>query len=219
MTERKEVRPSEGGLDNPSRLPWVLLGLYVVEFVVLAFNPVSRETWWAENLTVLLIVGTLTWLYWRGLRFSNLAYVLMSVLVFMHTIGGHYTFAEVPFGWVTRWLGAERNHYDRIAHFTVGFYAFAFMEYAEARRLTRSRAFAWWAAVATIWMLAAVYEVIEWQYAIWSDPGAGAEFLGSQGDIWDAQKDMLADGLGAIAAATLYVLVRRPRLERKKVTP
>ena len=211
MKERDEVQMAAGGLDNSSRLPWVLLGLYVAEFVALAFNPVSRGTWWAENLTVLIIVGALTWLYWRGVRFSNLAYVLMSVLVFMHTVGGHYTFAEVPFDWVTQLIGAERNHYDRIAHFSVGFYAFAFMEYAEARRLTRSRAFAWWAAVATIWMVAAVYEVIEWQYAVLSAPDAGSEFLGSQGDIWDAQKDMLADGLGAIAAATLYVVVRRRR--------
>ena len=66
--------------------------------------------------------------------------------------------------------------------------------------------------VLSIFGVAAIFELVEWQYAAWSDPAAGAAFLGSQGDVWDAQKDMLSDGLGAIVFSFLYCLRRRPAL-------
>lgn len=191
------------------RLPVLLFVFYLLEFVLLAFHPVSRTTWWSENITVLVIVIPLVILYLRGIRFSNTAYLLMSVLIFLHTIGGHYTFAKVPFGWITEMIGAQRNHFDRLCHFSVGFYAFAILEWIESRRLSRSRVFSVCAAIAMILAIAALFEMVEWLYAVTANPEAGSEFLGSQGDIWDAQKDMLADGLGAVAASALYLLLRR----------
>ena len=193
------------------RLPLLLFAIYLVEFAVLAIQPVSRGTWISENVTVLCIVVPLVWMYLKGVRFSNAAYLLMSVLIFLHTIGGHYTFSLVPFGWVTDLIGAERNHFDRIAHFSVGFYAWALMEFAETRRLSTRRAFSFVFAVAAIFAVASLFEIVEWLYAVSADPVAGAEFLGSQGDIWDAQKDMLADGLGAILAALAYHFAHRGR--------
>ena len=193
------------------RLPVLLFALYLVEFALLAIQPVSRGTWISENVTVLCIVVPLVWMYLKGIRFSNAAYLLMSVLIFLHTIGGHYTFSLVPFGWVTDLIGAERNHFDRIAHFSVGFYAWALMEFAETRRLSTRRAFSFVFAVAMIFAVAALFEIVEWLYAVSADPVAGAEFLGSQGDVWDAQKDMLADGLGAILAALAYHVAHRGR--------
>ncbi len=134
--------------------------------------------------------------------------------VFLHTIGGHYTFERVPFQWVSDTFGFERNHYDRIAHFSVGFYAFAFAELLDRRKLIEARWLLFLVPVMFIFTVAAVYEIIEWLYAALSDPTAGAAFLGSQGDPWDAQKDMLADGLGAIVAAALYLTLRRPEPPR-----
>lgn len=192
-----------------SKLPVVLFALYLVEFAVLAIRPVSRPTWISENVTVLVIVVPLVWMYLRGIRFSNAAYLFMAVLIFLHTIGGHYTFSEVPFGWVTDWLGAERNHFDRLAHFTVGFYAYAILEFIEVRRLSTRRSFSLVFALSMILAVAALFELVEWLYAVSADPVAGAEFLGSQGDIWDAQKDMLADGLGAVLAGAVYAVVHR----------
>lgn len=193
------------------RLPVLLFAIYLAEFTLLAIQPVSRATWIAENVTVLFVVVPLAWMYGRGIRFSNLAYLLMSVLIFLHTIGGHYTFAQVPFGWVTDWLGAQRNHFDRVAHFSVGFYAYAILEFIESRKLSRNRAFSLVFAVAAIFAVAALFEIVEWLYAALADPRAGAEFLGSQGDLWDAQKDMLADGLGALFASGLYHAIHRGR--------
>lgn len=194
-----------------SRVPEALFGAYVVLFTICAIHPFDREVWVAENLPILLIVvGLVTTARW--FRFSDAAYVMMAVLVFLHTIGGHYTFERVPFDWVTDLFGFERNHYDRMAHFSVGFYAFAFAELLHRRRLVTTR----WMVVVTpilaIFAIAAVYEIIEWLFAVGSDPTAGAAFLGSQGDIWDAQKDMLADGLGSIVATFLYLVLRRPRM-------
>ena len=88
-------------MKNDSRYPLVLLSLYLVEFLVLGYAPVSRVTWIAENAVALLTVGTLIWLYRRGIQFSNWAYTLAAVFIFFHTIGGHYTFEKVPFGFVT----------------------------------------------------------------------------------------------------------------------
>ena len=194
-----------------TKFPIVLFALYLAEFAVLAIHPVSRPTWISENVTVLCIVVPLVWMYLKGIRFSNAAYLFMSALIFLHTIGGHYTFAQVPFGWITDLIGAQRNHFDRLAHFTVGFYAYALMEFAESRRLSSSRAFSAAFAIAAIFAVASLFEIVEWLYAASASPTAGAEFLGSQGDVWDAQKDMLADGLGAILASIVYHLAHRGR--------
>ncbi|NQU10767.1 DUF2238 domain-containing protein, partial [bacterium] len=193
----------------PRRLPLVLLILYLVEFCVLAIRPYDRGVWLAENAPIVLIVALLV-VTRRWFQFSSWAYLLMSVLLILHTIGGHYTFERVPFGWVTDWLGADRNHYDRLAHFSVGFYAFAVAEFVERRQLSRSRWLTGVFAVCAIGTVALGYELFEWVYAVIADPAAGIAVLGSQGDAWDAQKDMLADTLGAIAATALY-FVRRPR--------
>ncbi len=186
----------------------IALGIYAVVFVVCAINPYDRGVWWAENVPIVLLVAGVWWVS-RYHKFSGLSWCLMLVLPVLHTIGGHYTFERVPFGWVTDLLGFERNHYDRIAHFSVGFYAYAIAEFTEAKGIIRRRAFALMFAVFSIFTVAAVYEIFEWLYALSADPEAGIAVLGSQGDIWDAQKDMLADGLGAICAAALYAFVYR----------
>ncbi len=204
----------EAEIVRPSRLPHGLLAGYVILFAALAIKPVARDVWWAENLTILPVPVILVALYRAGIRFSNLAYVLMSVLVYLHTIGGHYTFERAPFGFVTGLFGFQRNHFDRVAHFTVGFYAFALVELALGRGWIAKPAVAYLFGVFAIAALAAFYEVFEWQYAVHSDPAAGIAVLGSQGDIWDAQKDMLADSLGAVTGVLLYIsrraTTRRP---------
>ena len=192
--------------------PFLLLAAYCLLFFYCAVSPYDRAVWWAENIPIVLIVAFLVATY-RRFTFSNTAYAMMSVLIFMHTIGGHYTFERVPFGFVTDLFHFQRNHYDRVAHFSVGLYAFALMEFIERRRLSNSRALTALFAVAAIFATAAIYEIFEFVYAVMADPAAGIAVLGSQGDVWDAQKDMLADGLGSIAAALFYLAwYRKPPL-------
>ncbi|MCB1758510.1 MAG: DUF2238 domain-containing protein [Gammaproteobacteria bacterium] len=187
---------------------WLLL-VFCVYFALLAVEPVSRTVWIAEVIPVVLVALALT-LSFSRFRFSNTAYALMAFWMFWHTLGGHYTFANVPFDWFNDLIGSERNHFDRIGHFSVGFYAFATAEWMLRRghcRYVPANLF----ALLLIMGVAAAYEIVEWWYAVAEGGDAGIEFLGSQGDIWDAQKDMLADTLGALFALMIYALVRPDR--------
>jgi putative membrane protein len=195
---------------NSSRFPLILLGLYLVTFVICAIAPYDRDIWFAENAPIVLIVAAIAWVS-RHHRFSNTAYVLMTVLPILHTIGGHFTFERVPFDWVTDTFGFERNHYDRMTHFTVGFFAYPLAEYFASKRLVAWRFLVLVLPVLIILAVAGGYEIFEWIFAISSDPATGAAVLGSQGDIWDAQKDMLADTLGAMLAMVLFAVQSRSR--------
>lgn len=188
--------------------PHLLLTAYIILFLICAINPRDKTVWFAENLTVILVVLPLVFTY-KKFRFSNTAYFLMSIWVYMHTIGGHYTFSNVPFDFVNDLFGWERNNYDRIAHFTVGFYAYAIAEFLDRKRLVNSKIILFLFPIFTIFTVASVYEIIEWIAAIILDPDSGINYVGAQGDIWDAQKDMLLDGLGAIFATILYFIKRK----------
>ncbi len=128
----------------------------------------------------------------------------MSILIFLHTLGGHYTFAQVPFEWVTDLFGFERNHFDRVAHFSVGLYAFAIVEFMCRKRLIVVRWVAYLFAIFAILSVASIYEIVEWIVTTTFSEGDSMAFLGSQGDIWDAQKDMLSDGLGALMGVAIF---------------
>lgn len=189
-------------------IPAGLLLLYITEAVILGITPADRNVWLAENLTVWLPIAILVVMYRRGLRFSNTAYCLMFVFFALHTVGGHYTFEKVPIDAVTRFFDFKRNHYDRLCHFMVGVFAFPTLEYLEQHLPVQKRKLLCLLTVMSIFGFAAIFELIEWCYAEMADTQSGTLFLGSQGDIWDAQKDMLADGLGAICTTALYCIIR-----------
>ena len=184
--------------------PHILLALYLIVFVYLGINPYARDVWYIENGPIFAIALFLTIAFIRGRRFSNMSYLLMSVLLFMHTIGGHYTFERVPFEWFNDFFGFERNMYDRVAHFTVGFYAFPLTEYLIEKKFVAKKWVGYLTGLTFIMAVAATYELVEWYYAATYGGEAGAAFLGSQGDIWDAQSDMLMDTLGGVFSLALY---------------
>lgn len=190
------------------KLPVILLVLYIIYFCILGINPYSRPVWFVENMAIVPIVLFLAFTY-RKFQFSNTSYIMMSFLVFMHTFGGHFTFERVPFAFITNLFGFQRNHYDRIAHFTVGFFAFPIAEYIQRKKLSNSLILTVLFSVFTICTVALLYELFEWRYAVSADPTAGIAVLGSQGDIWDAQKDMLSDTLGAVVAAIGFYMVHK----------
>ncbi len=190
-------------------LPHILLVLYVIEVIIAGINPYSRSVWYAENIPIILLILFIVILYYRGVRFSNTAYILMFILPFWHTIGGHYTFERVPFDFFNNFFGFERNMFDRVGHFTVGFYALPIIEYLLGRGLVARKSIAVTYAIFSIAFVAVFYEWTEWWYAELYGGSSGAAFLGSQGDIWDAQKDMLLDVLGAVAVSLWYPRVRK----------
>ena len=192
------------------RFPALIAILIVIVAVWSGIQPADRAVWWAEVIPVFAVFAALIFTYPR-FRFSNLAYFLMSLWFFMHLIGAHYTFADVPFAWgnrlLTPILGEDRNHYDRFAHYIIGFYSYPMMEWLLRRKLCGPK-LAFFFSLFFIMSVAGAYEIIEWQYAVIEGGNAGIEFLGSQGDIWDAQKDILADTLGALTSLALYLFVR-----------
>jgi putative membrane protein len=187
--------------------PHFLLSFYVVELIWSGINPFSRAVWYAENGPILALVIFITVLYIRKVRFTNLAYGLMFILPFWHTIGSHYTFELVPFDWFNNFFGFERNMFDRIGHFAVGFYALPIMEYLFSRGLVTKKWVAASYAIFAVAFVAVFYEWIEWWYAELYGGSAGAAFLGSQDDIWDAQKDMFMDVSGAVLSVVGYLVV------------
>ncbi|MDO4878760.1 MAG: DUF2238 domain-containing protein [Neisseria sp.] len=187
------------------------LALVIAPLIVWSgISPVDRAVWYAEILPVAAVFIALVCTC-RRFRFSNTAYFLMSLWLVMHAVGARYTFAQVPFDWanglLSPLLGENRNHFDRVAHYVIGFYAYPMAEWLLRRRLC-GVVLACFFALFFIMGLAASYEMIEWYYAVTDGGQAGVEFLGAQGDVWDAQKDMLADTLGALSALALFLLVR-----------
>ena len=177
----------------------------IVAAAVSAIRPHSFAVWMTEIFWVAGLLAVL--LSTRRLfRFSLMAYGCFFVWMILQAIGAHWTFELVPMEWLKEPLGLVRNPYDRIAHFTVGWFAFPFAELFLRKGWVKSAAFAAFFAVMTVVAMAGLWELVEWQYAVIEGGDAGAAFLGSQGDAWDAQKDILCDTLGALCAATLFLL-------------
>lgn len=192
--------------NKKNTFPLILAAIVLAVIIWSGINPVFRQVWWVEIIPVIVVYFMLL-VTVPLFRFSNWSYALMGLWLVGHTVGAHYTFANVPFDWVTSLLGAERNHFDRVGHFVVGFYAFPMAEWLIRRKYAKP-VLAGFFSLFFIMALAASYEIIEWQYAVIDGGDAGIEFLGSQGDIWDAQKDMFCDTLGALTALILFYIVR-----------
>ncbi len=192
--------------------PHALLSVYLVLFAVLAFNPTDRPTWWAENLPVLITVLILVFTY-KKFRFSNTSYFLMALFLCYHTIGGHYTFEKVPFETFNAMINnlnfdfifpEGRNNFDRIGHFLIGVFAYPIAELVLRKKYIKNIFVAIIFGIFALGFWAALYEVIEMIYAVSFGADQAENFLGSQGDIWDAQKDMLLDIAGATLISILF---------------
>lgn len=191
-----------------SRIPVILFAAYCIWFIVLAFNPHNRAYWLAANLSPILICVLVAASY-KKFRFSNRAYILAAFLLFLQTLGAHYYFYNVPLNFLNEKLGFSRNHFDRVVHVSVGFYAYAFAEFMMRKKIIIRHLWVYIFSFAGVMTIAALYEILEWIYVMLISPGSNADFLGAQGDIWDAQKDMLSDGIGALFAIFMFRLTFR----------
>lgn len=194
--------------------PHFLLVIYCLLFIICAIHPYNRAVRFTENLPVVLVVLFLVCTFNKR-NFSNSSYFLMSFWIILHTIGGHYTFELVPFDSINQLFGWERNMYDRIAHFMIGVYAFPIMEYLWKSKAIQQKWLLYTFGICSILAVAGAYEIFEWRFAIIADPKAGLAVLGSQGDIRDAQKDMLMDILGALLAVFLFI-IREKFINKRK---
>lgn len=191
-----------------SRYLGLLVALFAVEFVVLGIAPLDREAWLLENLIaaffiVLLIVTR------RRLPFSILSYTLIILFLAVHEVGAHYTYSEVPYDeWskallgvsLNEALGWERNHFDRAVHFLYGL-LLAYPIREVFLRVADVRGFwGYFLPLDLTMSTSMLYELFEWLAAEVFGGDLGMTYLGTQGDVWDAHKDMALASVGALIA-------------------
>lgn len=191
-----------------------LLGVVIAAFIASAISPFDRAVWWAEVLPVVIAVPLLVATAHR-FPLTRLAYLAITAFSLILILGGTYTYAEVPLGFMLQdWFGFERNPYDRIGHFFQGLTpAIAARELL--LRTSPLRPGKWLFVIVTLSCLgiSAGYELIEWLAAVvWAD--GSVAFLGTQGDVWDAQWDMFLALLGAIVAQALFTRIHDRQLAR-----
>ena len=187
----------------------ILAGCYAFLWILLAIHPVDRGDWILENLLVFAAIAVLVLTYGK-FQFSNATYALIALFLVLHAVGAHYTYARVPAGfWMEDWLHLGRNHFDRAIHFGFGFLlAYPLQELVRRAAGARTR---WvpWLALALIVAMSGFFEILEAIIAQIVHPDLGAAYLGTQGDIWDAQKDMVLAIFGGILATIAISIVRK----------
>lgn len=192
----------------------ILLGLTAVALIVSGIRPYDRLTWWLEVAPVLVVAPILV-ATWRPFPLTPLLYRLIFVHALILIVGGHYTYARVPLGsWAQEAFGFARNHYDRLGHVAQGFVpAMAAREVLLRTSPLRRGGWLFFLVTCVALSISALYEILEWWSAIVGGSATGA-FLGSQGDIWDAQWDMLLALCGALAALVLLSRLHDRQLAR-----
>jgi putative membrane protein len=179
---------------------------YALIWIVAAIHPVKRDDWFVENLLVFAAVPLLVFTY-RRLPLSDASYAFLFVFLVLHAAGAHYTYAEVPFGyWLQETFHLSRNHFDRIVHASFGL-LLTYPTYEIVRRILQPRG-AWVLIfpVSIIVALSGFFEILEGVVALFVSPELGAAYLGTQGDVWDAQKDMGLATVGAVLVAAVIAL-------------
>jgi putative membrane protein len=186
-----------------SRWPAFLSVLVLAILVWSGLAPHDRFTWYLEVAPVLIALPILLLTY-RRFQFTPLAYTLIALHATILMVGGHYTYAEVPLGeWMKGWFGLPRNDYDRIGHLIQGFVP-AIVAREVLIRTSPLKPGKWLTFLVFCFCLAlsATYELVEWGTAVATGSAADA-FLGTQGDPWDTQEDMLMAAIGAIVSLAL----------------
>jgi putative membrane protein len=204
------------------RLPPALAAAYALVWAVSAIDPVSRETWWLENLLPLSLVALLAGMY-RRWHLSDVSCLCIALFLGLHAVGAHYGYGAVPAGeWlrdVLRGVGwGRRNPYDRVVHLAFGV-LLAYPLREVLRPQLRRPALAAPFAVVAVLALGGAYEVLEWAAARLITPEAASRFVGAQGDAWDAQQDVALAWGGSVVSAALTALAHRARERRAHARP
>ncbi len=183
---------------------YIFVAAWVAVLAISAWHPKESLTWLLEVAPVLIAIPLL----WKTReKFPLPRYIMFWIFVHgvVLMVGGHYTYAEVPFGfWLRDFLGFERNPYDRIGHLLQGFVpALIAREILIRQAKMTSKAWLFFLTVTVCMGISMTYEFIEWAVALIMNQESDA-FLGTQGDVWDTQWDMFLATCGAIAAQLVY---------------
>ena len=193
----------------------LLTVLYLALWIPLAIAPFDRADWLLENILVVVFAAFLIGSFKR-LPLSGISYTLIFVFLCLHAVGAHYTYAEVPYdAWVrnlaggslNEMMGWERNHFDRLVHFSYGL-LLAYPIREVFLRVVDARGFwGYFLPLDVTMSTSMIYELVKWAVAETVGGDLGMAYIGTQGDIWDAHKDMALASLGALIAMTVAMAV------------
>lgn len=196
-------------------------GFFLVWSILWAFNPHDRADWALEN-ALALVAFVLLVVTARRFPLSRVSYILIFVFLCLHEIGAHYTYAEVPYNQWTESLfgrslnsilGFERNHFDRLVHFSYGL-LLAYPIREMFHRVAHVKGFwGYFLPLDVAMSTSMLFELFEWAAAEIFGGDLGVAYLGTQGDVWDAHKDMGLASLGALTAMIITGLINY-RLQR-----
>ena len=196
------------------RLLAILFSLF---WIVLAIHPWYRQDWLLENILLVPVIVILAWGYRKRL-FSRISYTPIFIFLCLHETGAHYTYEKVPYdAWwqsltgstFNEMMGWHRNHFDRLVHFLYGL-LIAYPVREIFLRVARVRGFwAYFFPLEFTMATSAFFELVEWVAAVIVGQELGQAYLGTQGDIWDAQQDMALASLGALIAMFITAWVNR----------
>lgn len=198
-----------------------LLVPLAILWAALAISPNDRHDWLLENVLLVAAVGFLAATY-KAFPLSRVSYTLIFVFLCLHTVGAHYTYAQVPYdAWFegltgrsfNSLVGWERNNFDRVVHFSYGL-LLAYPIRELFLRVANVRGFWGYFLPLDLTMSSSMlYELIEWAAAAFFGGELGMAYLGTQGDVWDAHKDMALASLGALIAMCVTAAINW-RLQR-----
>lgn len=188
---------------------WAFIVLFMALWVNTLVGTSDINNWLLENtLTILLLIFLAV--SFKRYQFSDLSYLLIFVYLCLHVYGAKFTYAENPFGyWLQDQFHSGRNHYDRIVHFSFGFLLAYPMRELFLRWFKYPSLVSWILPIEITLSVSAFYELIEWAVADVFFAAQGAAYLGTQGDVWDAQKDIALAFSGAIIATTIVSVIKK----------
>jgi len=187
------------------RLPLALAALLGVICLATLWAPPAGRTSWALEVGPGLIEVAALAATFRRRPLSHLVYATVFVHVLVLIYGGYYTYALTPLGdWAKQAFGLSRNHYDRVGHVALGVFPVFLARELLLRTSPLGRGkWLFGLSVSLVFSFAAFWELLEWWVTLLVASDVGQAFLGSQGDVWDAQWDMLLALLGAVASLVL----------------
>ncbi|MEP6664199.1 MAG: DUF2238 domain-containing protein [Verrucomicrobiota bacterium] len=192
-----------------------IAGLFLVGLLILTGLKTADRATWLLEVTPVLIVLPILWFTQKKFRLTPLLYTLFFLHAIILIVGGFYTYAKVPFGfWMQKVLSAERNPYDKIGHLFQGLVPFlAAREIFIRQRFVNGKWMTHFLSLCVAMTVSAIYELIEWATALALGEGA-ADFLGTQGDIWDTQSDMFMALIGGLTAFLIFSHWQNRQIEK-----
>lgn len=194
---------------------FILSIIFLIEFLLLAISPYDRKDWALENVLVVAFVIGLASTY-KHFPFSRLSYGMIFLFLVIHEIGAHYTYAKVPYDeWfisltgtsLNEILGWERNNFDRVVHFLYGLLLAYPIREIYFRMANADGFWGYFLPLDFAMSTSMLFELFEWLAAEVFGGDLGIAYLGTQGDVWDAHKDMALASLGALIAMLITLVI------------